>query len=101
MGAFCPSKEMKVTNWQVPISYQDAREEFDDDTMDFSVKSILQDSTSYTSSLCQIVKFRIGNQLMCMSWNLWHDNQSTPFDYYWNIWSLKLSDWDRALIDTL
>jgi len=38
---------------------------------------------------------------MCMSWNLWHDYQSTPFDYYWNIWSLELYDEDRALIDTI
>jgi len=118
MGALCPTNKALVnTSWTQSISFQDNREEFDDDTMDFSVKSILitpsenvsfgfsdiqsMSTTSYTSSLCQIVKFRIGNRLMCMSWNLWHDYESTPFDYYWNIWSLQLFDEDRALIDTL
>jgi len=78
--------------------------EFDDLSMDFEPSLISSDCSASTldtntSSLRQIVKFKIGGRLLCMSWNMQHDFKSTPFDFYWNPWGVNwLRDDERILI---
>lgn len=37
---------------------------------------------SFASSLAETAQFRIGNELLCMTWNIHHDTKATPFDFY-------------------
>jgi len=80
--------------------------------MDFSVMSIIStssgksclesgvpDTLSSGLSVRQISRFKIGKRLLCMSWNLHHDRESTPFDCYWNLSNLNLKD--KVLIATV
>jgi len=50
---------------------------------DFSVYSrpSTQNNLTYPS-LMQIVKYKVGNELICMSWNLNHKPDCSPFDFY-------------------
>jgi len=75
-----------------------------DDRLMSSRFSTLRDSyrkpnLGYTPSVVQTVKFNIGNELLCMSWNLNHESENTPFDFYSDFRTMGLKEYDTVLIE--
>jgi len=56
---------------------------------------------SYVSSLSQTVQFRIGNELLCMTWNIHNDNEATPFDYYCDFRAIGLKERHSVMIEII
>jgi len=113
MGGICNSPTQEILTAEISVEpnveylrvqkEEDLHVEFDDLSMAFSPTFISSDCgesvfNTSVSTLPQVVKFKIGGRLLCMSWNLHHDFESTPFDCYWDLWSLALSENDRGLI---
>jgi len=55
----------------------------------------------FNAELSQATKFKIGNEVLCMSWNMKHTPDSTPFDYYCDFRTLNLSERDSVIIEIL
>jgi len=51
--------------------------------------------------LTQFVNFKIGQELMCMTWNLNHEQGGTPFDFYCDFRNLRLKERDVVAIEIL
>jgi len=47
---------------------------------------------SYISSLAQLVQFQLGNELLCMTWNIHNDKNATPFEYYCDFRAIGLKE---------
>jgi len=47
---------------------------------------------SYVSSLSQLVQFQLGKELLCMTWNIHNDKNSTPFEYYCDFRAIGLKE---------
>jgi len=62
-----------------------------------SVKSPL----TYLSSLQQVIKFRIGGELLCMTWNIHHESDDTPFGYYCDFRKLNIGERDCMYIEII
>jgi len=118
MGSICqrPKEELtlsRTVSFEANVEYlrimksPQTSAEFDDLSMDFAPSFISSDECSVsrfkrTSTLPQIVKFKIGGRVLCMSWNMQHDFNSSAFDYYWNPWSVTwLREEERVLIANL
>jgi len=56
---------------------------------------------SFACSLAQTVQFRIGNELLCMTWNIHHNTEATPFDFYCDFRNLGLKERDSVSIEIL
>jgi len=56
---------------------------------------------SFACSLAQTVQFQIGNELLCMTWNIHHDTEATPFDFYCDFRNLGLKERDSVSIEIL
>jgi len=57
---------------------------------------------TYTSSLCEKnPKFRMGKELLIMTWNIHHDSDCTPFDFYCDFRNLSLKERDAVSIEIL
>jgi len=56
---------------------------------------------SFACSLAQTVQFQIGNELLCMTWNIHNDVKVTPFDFYCDFRTVGLDDTDSILIEIL
>jgi len=46
----------------------------------------------YVSSLSQLVQFQIGNELLCMTWNIHNDKNISPFEYYTDFRAIGLKE---------
>jgi len=87
IGVTPPRGILKQTSWM-------------DSQREFSWMS-RQPTFTYTSSLAQVVQFKLGNELICMSWNMSHKSQNTPFDYYCDYRTMGVNDVDSAVADIL
>jgi len=56
---------------------------------------------SFACSLAQTVQFQIGNELLCMTWNIHNDVDATPFDFYCDFRTLGLKERDSVSIEIL
>lgn len=56
---------------------------------------------SFACSLAQTVQFQIGNELLCMTWNIHNDTDATPFDFYCDFRTLGLKERDSVSIEIL
>lgn len=57
---------------------------------------------TYTSSLCsRNPTFKMGHELLCMTWNIHHDEDCTPFDFYCDFRNLSLKERDAVSIEIL
>jgi len=118
MGSICqrPKEELtlsRTVSFEASVEYlhilknPQTSAEFDDLSMDFAQSFISSDECSVSrlkpaSTLRQIVKFKIGGRLLCMSWNMQHDFNISAFDYYWNPWRVTwLREEERKLIANL
>jgi len=55
---------------------------------------------TYAPTLAQMVKFNIGNELLCMSWNMHHRCAGvTPFDFYCDLRNFDLAEFDTIMIE--
>jgi len=56
---------------------------------------------SFACSLAQTVQFQIGNELLCMTWNIHNDVDATPFEFYCDFRTLGLKERDSVSIEIL
>jgi len=56
---------------------------------------------TYLSSLQQVIKFRIGGELLCMTWNIHHESDDTPFGYYCDFRKLNIGERDCMYIEII
>jgi len=56
---------------------------------------------SFACSLAQTVQFQIGNELLCMTWNIHNDIDATPFEFYCDFRTLGLKERDAVSIEIL
>jgi len=49
----------------------------------------------------QVVKYKIGEELMCMSWNLSHYSGGTPFDYYCDFRNFSMNERDVISVEII
>jgi len=56
---------------------------------------------SFACSLAQTVQFQIGNELLCMTWNIHNDIDATPFEFYCDFRTLGLKERDSVSIEIL
>jgi len=83
--------------------------EFNDTLIKSSIMSTLRSKQSTGrrkgtltfAPLEQIVDFKIGEELMCMSWNLNHEQGGTPFDFYCDFRNLRLRERDVVAIEII
>merc|ERR1719285_1661505 len=64
-------------------------------------ESYRKKSIGFASSLAQVLKFNIGNELLCMTWNLHHAAEVTPFDFYCDFRSIGLKEHDTVMIEII
>jgi len=64
-------------------------------------ESYRKKSQIYASSLAQTIKFCIGNELLCMTWNLHHETEKTPFDCYCDFRTIGLKEHDTVMIEII
>jgi len=101
-------EEKKNSRW--PMLSKRMTMEFNDTIIKSSVKSTLystvkdskrRKTTLTFSPLEQVVDFKIGEELMCLSWNLNHEQGGTPFDYYCDFRNLRLRERDVVAIEII
>lgn len=49
----------------------------------------------------QSVEFRVGEELMCMSWNLSRESGGTPFDFYCDFRNLEMKEQDAVSVEII
>jgi len=64
-------------------------------------ESYRKKSQVFASSLAQTIKFCIGNELLCMTWNLHHAPEETPFDFYCDFRTVGLKEHDTVMIEII
>jgi len=64
-------------------------------------QSYRKKSQLYASSLAQTMKFCIGNELLCMTWNLHHAPERTPFDFYCDFRTFGMMEHDAVMIEII
>merc|ERR1719285_322695 len=64
-------------------------------------ESYRKKSIGFASSLAQVLKFNIGNELLCMTWNLHHAAEGTPFDFYCDFRTIGLKEHDTVMIEII
>jgi len=58
-------------------------------------------TTLIFAPLEQVVDFKIGEELMCMSWNLNHEQGGTPFDFYCDFRNLLIKERYTVVIEII
>jgi len=70
-----------------------------------SLRTTMNDSglkhTLTFSTLEQVVDFKLGDELGCMSWNLNHEQECTPFEFYSDFRKLRLRERDVVCIEII
>jgi len=64
-------------------------------------ESYRKKSQIYASSLAQTIKFCIGNEVLCMTWNLHHTPEGTPYDFYCDFRTFGLTEHDTVMIEII
>lgn len=126
MGNVCAEQNKWAGNkWTDAVSYKDHSsdsqiENFDDKSMgdmfdnvsmncsptfisknsatNYNLEEPSFEELSSISSLSRVAKFEMTGRLVCMSWNIHHDFQNTPFDFYWTSWAGDLLGKDREML---
>jgi hypothetical protein len=83
-----------------------SEEMFDDKQISLSRFNSLRDSyrkptLTWAQSLAQAVKFSIGNELLCMTWNLHHGTEYSPFEFYCDFRTIGLKEHDTVMIEII
>jgi len=83
-----------------------SEEKFDDKQISLSRFNSLRDSyrkptLTWAASVAQAVKFSIGNELLCMTWNLQHGTEYTPFEFYCDFRTIGLKEHDTVMIEII